>query len=206
MIFRITRFILRLLFRLFYRWQFVGVENVPAKGGLLVVPNHASFLDPLLVGSAITCRKTRFMAKRELFKIRPFAWFIGSLGAFPVSRGAADRLALRTIFELLAQGQSVLLFPEGTRTLDGRLGEVNRGSGFIALGGKAPILPIFIKGSYQLWPKGKLLPCLFGRITISFGTPIELRATDAPDGEKDVNAWAAKRIRQELVKLEDALG
>ena len=97
MIYSFTRIILRVLFRVCYRWRLVGVENVPAKGGVLLVSNHTSMLDPPLIGAAIANRTTHIMAKRELFNNPIFNMLIKAHSGFPVSRGRADRAALRTI-------------------------------------------------------------------------------------------------------------
>ncbi|MGD9118408.1 MAG: lysophospholipid acyltransferase family protein, partial [Dehalococcoidia bacterium] len=102
-------------FWLFTRLQVKGKKNVPAKGGLLVVANHLNFNDPPLVGAKLG-RPVVFMAKEELFRYRLLAWFLKSLGAFPVHRGRLDRKAIRQSQKVLAEGKALVMFPEATRS------------------------------------------------------------------------------------------
>lgn len=137
--------------------QTLGAENMPPDGPLIVACNHASYLDPMLMGAAFT-RDFHFMARRTLFDNPLFGWLIRQTQAFPLDRGGDSRDALRQFGALLAQNRAVLLFPEGTRTRTGRLGEVKPGVGLIAVRSNAPVLPVYIWGSFQSWPRGRGLP------------------------------------------------
>ena len=118
-------------FRLFTRWRVEGKENVPPKGAVLVVANHLNFNDPPLLGVSLG-RQVIFMAKEELFRFRPLAYFLGSLGAFPVHRGRLDRKAIRQSEKVLAEGGALVMFPEATRSRNAKLQPAFPGSALFA--------------------------------------------------------------------------
>jgi 1-acyl-sn-glycerol-3-phosphate acyltransferase len=152
-----------------FRLSVRGRENIPRKGPLIVVSNHASHADPPLVAVAVKSRRFAFMAKAELFRAGWFGKFLGWVGAFPVRRGMGDRSAIRYAREVLENGQTLLLFPEGTRSRDGSLGKPQSGIGMlIKQFPDATILPLYIEGSYQAWPPGKKFPA-FRKVVIHIG-------------------------------------
>jgi glycerol-3-phosphate dehydrogenase (NAD(P)+) len=133
-------------FLVYFRMQRVGREHLPRSGPLLLASNHRSFLDPFVIGTLVR-RPVYYMAKRELFEKRWQAWVLNALGAFPVDRGAGDRDAMATAREILARGDCVVVFPEGTRTRPGPLGDPRRGIGRLALETGAPVAPVAVIGS-----------------------------------------------------------
>ena len=108
-------------FRIYFRLESIGSERLPRSGPLLLAANHRSFLDPFVIG-AMARRPVYYVAKRELFDSRLTAWFVSSLGAFPIDRGSSDQDAMATAREILARGDCVVIFPEGTRVRPGPLG------------------------------------------------------------------------------------
>jgi len=132
-------------------------ERVPARGGLLVVSNHQSYLDPILAALPIY-RPFSPMARESLFRNRAFSWLIRSFYAFPVKRARADLGAIREAIRRLRQGQIVLVFPEGTRSRDGSIARLHAGMIVIAQRAGVPVLPMVIDGAYECWPRGRLLP------------------------------------------------
>src|SRR5690554_4580945 len=128
----VGRELYRVYLRLLFRTKVEGRENVPTEGGVLLVANHASYLDPPLLGGAVD-RPVHFMAKAELFELPFLKWAMPRVKAFPVHRGGADRRAIRSAISLLQEGHVVGIFPEGGRTRDGKMMKFQRGAGLIAV-------------------------------------------------------------------------
>ena len=160
--------VVRPLLYLFYQERIYGAENVPLTGNLIVVSNHASDFDPLIVGSCMG-RPVAFMAKEELFEIPVLKQAILAFGAYPVKRGAGDRAAIRAAIASIEKGWATGIFLQGTRTLDGRVTEPKLGAAMIAAKTQAPFLPISIWGTETILPKGAKFPKLFQPVTVSIG-------------------------------------
>jgi 1-acyl-sn-glycerol-3-phosphate acyltransferase len=146
-----------------------GTEHVPKDAPLILVANHASYLDTPVLTNAVD-RPVAYMAKEELFT----AWsslILRTYGAFPVKRGTGDRGAIRSSLEALAQGWAVGVFLEGTRTEDGRVHNPRLGAALIAAKAKAPVVPIAIWGTGEILAKGKVLPKP-APITVRIGEPL----------------------------------
>lgn len=162
-----VRALFRLVFSVFFRWRIVGSENIPASGGAIIAANHISNWDPPVIGTAIA-RPLHFMAKEELFGNAVLRRIITSLGAFPVRRGAADRNAIRTAITLLEEGKLLGLFPEGTRSKSGKLGEPEQGLAMIAIKTGVPVVPAAIIGTNRVFSAN----CWFPRFEVHFAKPI----------------------------------
>ncbi len=161
--YRRSRALARLLGRVLFSWRVSGTSHVPAAGGFVVACNHASYVDPPLVGAAAP-RCLRYMAKRELFDVPFLSWVIRSLGALPVKRGGVDRQALQAAADFLAAGGGVLIFPAGSR----RARSARPGASLLAATCQVPVVPARIERSDQL-----LAAFLWRRsVTIQFGEPI----------------------------------
>jgi len=170
-LYRLGRALFRLLFRLYNRWEVSGRDLVPDRGALLLIANHTSYADPPIVGSA--CRRpVHFMAKAELFFF-PLGAIIGRTHAFPVRRGGVDRAALRRAMQVLTEGGALLIFPEGTRSPDGKLMELETGAAFLALSSGAAVVPVGVDGADRLLPRGSpiIRPA---KLRIRFGPPLNL--------------------------------
>ncbi|MCG0278010.1 MAG: 1-acyl-sn-glycerol-3-phosphate acyltransferase [Thermanaeromonas sp.] len=155
--YRIAKFICYLFFRYICRWEVRGQENFPREGPAVVVSNHVSFWDPVAVGVAVP-RPVRFMAKEELFRIPLLGQVIRGLGAFPVRRGRSDRQALKESLEILRSGQVLGMFPEGTRVRTGGLGTFHNGAAVLSLKTGAPLVPVALKGTQNIFSKGWFRP------------------------------------------------
>ncbi|HET7578571.1 MAG TPA: lysophospholipid acyltransferase family protein [Bacillales bacterium] len=173
-------------FKLIHRLKVIGAENVPKEGGVLLCGNHINNLDPPLVGAA-SPRPVHFMAKAELFEVPILKSLLPKIHAFPVKRGAGDRQALRAGLKVLDDGKIMGLFPEGTRSKDGKLGKAFSGAGFFALRSSAHIVPCAIMGSYR--PPA--------RVTVIFGEPIDFSELR----EQKTSATRATEIIMENVRL-----
>lgn len=147
--FRLVRAFLLVVAKLLVGLRIEGVDNVPREGGVLLVSNHVSNGDPVLV--SIACpRPAHFMAKKELFAVPVLGWAMRKFGEFPVDRGNADRAAIRRSLATLEQGVVLGMFPEGTRSKSGALKPALAGAGLIALRGNAPIVPVAVIGSERI--------------------------------------------------------
>lgn len=150
LLYALVRVLVVPIIRVWFRLHVFGAENVPPSGGVIIAPNHKSFLDPFFVGAA-TRRRVRYMAKIEMFR-GPLRPLLVRLGAFPVRRGEADGEALQTASEILRQGGAVVVFPEGTRVDEpDALGAPHHGAARLALATGAPIVPTAVVGTAGLW-------------------------------------------------------
>lgn len=148
--------LLRFLFRVYGSWKVIGLENIPRTGPVIFAANHASYIDPLLGWAAVYgYRQMWGVARSNLWKNRVIAFLMVAIGAIPVRRNTADRAMLRTVLDLLARGETVGLFPEGTRTEDGQLNRAQPGIALIAQKSGAPIVPVGIIGTYEMLPRNR---------------------------------------------------
>jgi 1-acyl-sn-glycerol-3-phosphate acyltransferase len=145
------------MLRSYFRGQIYGADRVPQTGPLIVVSNHASDFDPLILSSAVR-RPVAYMAKEELFRVPVLKQAITLYGAYPVKRGSADRSAVRAALASLEQGWAVGVFITGTRTADGRVSEPKLGAALIAAKAQAPLLPVCLWGTHAIFHKGSPLP------------------------------------------------
>jgi 1-acyl-sn-glycerol-3-phosphate acyltransferase len=154
-------------------------ESLPRAGGLLVLSSHQSHLDPLLLGLA-TDRRLSSLARSSLFSFGPFGRVITALDAIPINRESSTVKAMKTVITRLRGGAAVIVFPEGTRTANGQLGEIKSGFALLAKRSCVPIAPVAIVGAYECWPRSRLLPRP-GRIRLEFGpviSPAEIAELD----------------------------
>lgn len=135
------------------RTRVVGKHNIPRSGAFLLAPIHRSNIDTPLA-AAVTRRRMRFMGKDSLWKFRPIGWVVSALGAFPVTRGTADREALRRCIAVLEGGEPLVLFPEGTRQSGPVVMPLFDGAAYVAVKAGVPIIPVGIGGSEAVMPKG----------------------------------------------------
>jgi 1-acyl-sn-glycerol-3-phosphate acyltransferase len=154
------------LCRLYFKLELHGTENIPASGPLLITPNHQTYADPALVTIPVR-RPVYYMAWDRLFGIPAFGQFIRLLRAFPVDIESSDPRATREAVRLLQAGEAVMIFPEGERTKDGKVGRFKPGAFRLAVALSVPVLPVTITGGHEAWPPGRAWPRP-GRITITY--------------------------------------
>jgi 1-acyl-sn-glycerol-3-phosphate acyltransferase len=179
-----ARLVLTLPTILIYRLRAIGVGNVPRRGALVLAPNHFSQMDHFFVGVYLR-RKIRFMAKSQLFGPPVLTYIYKHGGVFPVRRGHKDEEAFKTAYELLDQGEMLLVYAEGGRSRSGEMGEPKPGVGRIALESGGPIVPVAIHGSARVrgWKRLR-----FPKVTIEFGEPLTFAIEGEPSRERQLEA------------------
>jgi 1-acyl-sn-glycerol-3-phosphate acyltransferase len=179
-----------------------GLDNVPRHGAALVVANHCSNLDPLFVGWAVghrTGRLIHFMAKEEMRRWPVIGFLARSAGVFFVRRGEGDRAAQQLALRLLGEGRMIGVFPEGTRSRDGRLQQGRAGAALLAMRTGIPVLPVGIAGTQGIFPGHSRWPHR-NRITIRIGTPFQLPVVE--DGlDRDALRAGTDRVMGEIAAL-----
>jgi len=186
--------------RLWLGLRVTGLEHVPATGPALIVSNHQSILDPPLIGGA-TPRQIFFLAKAELFRIPLFGRLIRALHARPVRREGSDPSALKTAARLLEEGKALLVFPEGTRSIDGRLGEAKPGIGMLAVVSGAPVIPTYISGTLESLPKGAIRPRR-SQVSVRFGPALHFKALTG-ERRKERYRDAANEMMRAITQLKE---
>lgn len=166
----IARWACRVFCILFFRFRVYGRENIPGKGAFILVANHQSYLDPIFCGVALK-RHLHFLARDSLFTNRYFRWLISSLNAIPVKRDRADLSSMKIVIDKLKNGSGVCLFPEATRTNDGKIAPFKAGVGLLCRRAEAVIVPVVIDGAFQCWPRHKKIFSP-GQVVVCYGKVI----------------------------------
>jgi 1-acyl-sn-glycerol-3-phosphate acyltransferase len=192
---RILQMVSRITCTLLFDFRAYGTRHVPRTGGVLLVSNHQSYLDPVLIAIAID-RPLSYMAKSELFRNPILSWVIRSLNAFPVEQGAGDVGAVKETISRLQEGHVLNIYPEGTRSYDGNMLPLERGVGLVIRRAKVPVVPAVIDGAYKAWPKGGKFfrPAT---IRIMYGPPLDLTHL----GRDEILQKVDQTLRQMLADL-----
>jgi 1-acyl-sn-glycerol-3-phosphate acyltransferase len=180
--------------RFYFGLRLAGTEHIPADGPVVIVPNHQTFADPVLVTIPIR-RPIYYMAWSRLFEIRGLNWAIRRLRAFPVQLESSDPKAAREAVRLLQAGEAVLIFPEGARSLDGHVGRFKPGAFRLAASLGVPILPVTITGGHASWPPGRPLPRR-GRMTVTYHPLVH---PDKVAAARDAARQLAERTRAAIL-------
>jgi glycerol-3-phosphate dehydrogenase (NAD(P)+) len=176
LVYWLVRALFQPFFHIYFRMSRIGREHIPVDGPVIFAANHRSFLDPFVI-ACMSRRPLYYVAKKELFVNRLTAWFLNSLGAFPIDRGHADADAMATAREILQRGDSVLIFPEGTRTRPGTLGTPKRGVGRLALETGAPVIPVAVIGTENIRKRWRIRP---HKVAIRAGAPLRFPLVAEP--------------------------
>ena len=183
------------------RARVVGKHNIPKNGPFLLAPIHRSNIDTPLA-AAVTSRRMRFMGKDSIWKFKPIGWIISSLGAFPVTRGSADREALKRCIAVLESGEPLVLFPEGTRQSGPVVQPLFDGAAYVAVKAGVPIIPVGIGGSEGVMPKGSKM--IYPRkCVLVVGEPIVAVADETGRIPRSAVKDITERLTTDLQRLFD---
>lgn len=185
--------------RVFFRLRVVHRERMINHGPVILASNHESYLDPPLVGS-VADRAIFFLARKTLLAGPFFGWLLPKLNVIPVDQEGNDRSALKALIRILRAGEGTLVFPEGERTLDGRMRPALPGLGFVIAKTLAPVVPMRIFGAREAWPRGTGR-VRFHRITVVVGEPIYFTAADLQPPGKDVYQRLSQRVMDAIGAL-----
>jgi len=196
----------RLMYATFFRWSVFNPERVPPTGAVILASNHASFLDPPLVGSGLK-RDINYLARESLFRFPGVGALLRSWNAVPVDRDGGGAAGLRAILDRLLAGGGIILFPEGTRTRDGQLQPARSGIGLIVIKSRAPVVPVRTFGTFEAYGRKHRFPrpC---RVAVKYGKPMgfeQLRAEAkvcAKARLKEIYQQVADEIMATIAKLE----
>ncbi len=186
-----------IIFKSVFQLKIEGGEKIPSKGGVVVVGNHRSYLDPIIM-TFTTCRKMNFMAKDDLFRNAIFGYFITKMGAFPLRRDKLDRKAYQKALRILREGKILGLFPEGTRSISAKLGDLKKGSVRIALSANVPVVPVVIQGTDKILPIGAKM-IRWGKIRLKVGDPIVIQNYRNKKEEKV--DYVLQKLKEEMVAM-----
>lgn len=190
----LTRGLMRGLCTVYWRWRVSHPERVPATGPVILASNHVSFADPPLLGSAAQ-RAVHSLARDSLFQPRLFGEFLRALNATPVDRDGGGAAGLKTALGLLAAGEAVVLFPEGTRSPDGLVHPARAGLGLLVVKSGAPVVPVRLFGVYEVFSRRHRWPRP-GKVEVKFGRPLRFDAARA--AALGADTAQAKRIYQQI--------
>jgi 1-acyl-sn-glycerol-3-phosphate acyltransferase len=185
-----------------FRYRAIGTEHIPRQGSAIIASNHASYLDPIFVGLGIR-RRINYLAKKELFSKRLANYFLRNLlRALPVDRERMDRNTLRETYNLLKKNELVLMFPEGTRTYDGKLNKAKMGIGMIAYNSQVPVIPVYIDGSYTILSR-TAKSIRYKKCSVYYGPPVDLNAFYSQQRSKELYKVISEKIMDAIRQLEE---
>jgi len=161
----------RVMYATYFRWRVFGAENVPLKGGVILAANHASFIDPPLVGSGLK-RDINYLARESLFRFPGIGALLRSWNSVPVDREGGGAKGLKIILDRLLAGGGIILFPEGTRTKDGKLQPARSGIGLTVIKSTATVVPVRVFGTYEALNRNMKFPRPH-RVAVKYGRPMD---------------------------------
>ncbi|WP_428389785.1 lysophospholipid acyltransferase family protein [Mucisphaera sp.] len=192
-------------FMLCYRMRIWGSGHLPSRGPVLLVGNHQSYMDPMLLAAACHRRQFYSMARDSLWAKGWLAFLLNSVNSMPVRRvegGMGDMAAMRGFIQKLGEGQALLVYPEGTRSEDGEVAEFSPGLMLLIKRAKPVVVPVAVEGPFDVWPKGRGLPKLKGQIGVSLGEPIAAERL-IPMGAEGALGFLRERVVAEQAEMRE---
>lgn len=194
-----SKVIFTVTLKLFFNFRVTGGHNIPPDGSFILASNHASYVDPAVIGSAIQ-RRLHFVTGDHLYENRPAGLWYNSVDCIRIRRGEADHKAIRKMLRYTDFGKPIVIFPEGTRSHDGKLNNAFPGIGFIAYKSDVPVIPVFIEGSDKVLPRGatrlKRHP-----VRAYIGSPISNKDVDGASNKKEAYRLFSKKIMDNIARL-----
>lgn len=196
----------RAMYKIYFRWKVYSPENVPLTGPVILASNHASFLDPPLVGSGLH-REINYLARETLFRFPIVGSILRSWNAVPVDREGGSPSGLRNILSRLHKGGAIILFPEGTRTRDGKLQPARSGIGLTVIKSDAPVVPVRVFGTFEAYGRHMKFPKP-KRVIVKYGKPMDFKKfreeakACSKERVKEIYQEVANEILAEIAKLE----
>jgi 1-acyl-sn-glycerol-3-phosphate acyltransferase len=196
----------RALYRIYFRWRIFNPERVPQTGAVILAANHASFLDPPIVGAALR-RPINYLARESLFRFPGIGWLLRSWNSVPVNREGGGAAGLKAILDRLLAGGGIILFPEGTRTHDGKLQPARSGIGLTVIKSTALVVPVRVFGSFEAFGRNHKFPRPH-RLTVKFGVPLRFENLRAEakhcsrERLKEIYQQIADEIMAAIARLE----
>ena len=185
-------------FRLFYHHKIFGREHI-CKGPAIIASNHLSFWDPPILGTSCP-EEVYFIARATLFDHPILRFFITRLNAYPVKGVAHDFTSFKLISQLLEEKKKVILFPEGRRSVDGKLQDFKTGVAMLAHRASCPIIPAYIYGTFEIWSRARKFPKLWGHTACIFGSPLYMEAfSHLP--KKEAHEAITQKVRESVDNL-----
>jgi 1-acyl-sn-glycerol-3-phosphate acyltransferase len=194
------RFLIKIFFRVYHRVELRGMEHLPDVGGVLIVPTHTSFLDPPLAGSFLK-REVYLLSRHNLLEIPIFGWILKNLNAIPLKQGGSDREALNLCRSILKAGCPLIFFPEGKRSVDGRLGSIQGGFALILSSlPDVPYMPVVMQETYHAFRRGWIFPRP-RKIRVWYGPPKRLPEREAGERARDYYNRCTAQLREDWMQL-----
>lgn len=163
----------RFVYATYFRWKVYNPERVPLSGPVILASNHASFLDPPLVGAGVK-RGINYLARESLFRFPGIGWLLRKWNSVPVDREGGGAAGLKAILDRLLAGGAIILFPEGTRTRDGKLQPARSGIGLTVIKSDAVVVPVRTFGTYEAYGRRHKIPRPHG-IAVKYGRPMDFK-------------------------------
>ena len=201
LLYRCAQTIFFLYFKIFHRFRVSGLEHVPSDGAFLLASNHVSFFDPPALGCRVP-RDLHYFAKKSLFK-GLLGKLITAFNSIPVDRESSDVSSFKKALKVLDKGSPLLVFPEGTRSLDGSLQTAKAGVGLIAIKANVPVLPARVIGGFEILGKGCKWPKIGSRLTIVYGPLLQIETLDPGPNTAKRSQIVADAIMEAVGKLGD---
>jgi 1-acyl-sn-glycerol-3-phosphate acyltransferase len=190
----------RVVAQVFFRFRILHRERMIQEGPVILAMNHQSYFDPPLGGNA-SDRPIFYLARRTLLDVPFLGWLLPKLNVIPVDQEGIDRRALKTLIQVVRAGHGALVFPEGSRTLDGNLQPGLPGIGLVIAKTRAPVVPMRIFGAHEALPRGSGRPRLFHPITVVVGEPIRFSDADLEGSGKDVYGRLSQRVMDAIAQI-----